>query len=85
MKNIFKRKRLNQLKILKNIALVNLLHLKRNELGLTATHKKFVDVKSKTIGKGLQDYEALEFWRFTSFPLSVSHQVSWLYRTKTRS
>ena len=58
-----------------------------NELGLEIfKDKKFLDVRSKTIGKG---FASVEKWNFGG--LRASHeclsfsQISWLNRTKTRS
>ena len=70
MKGYFAKKNTEPKKILKEFRVDNNDQYKEgNELGLEIfKDKKFIDVRSKTIGKGFRRcYEKMEFWRIKSF------------------
>ena len=75
MKGYFSKKNTEPKKILKEFRVENNDQYKEgNELGLEIfKDKKFLDVKSKTIGKGVcWSYEKMEFWGIESFSRSLS-------------
>ena len=70
MKGYFTKKNTEPKKILKEFRVSEPNSFKEgNELGLEILKdKKFVDVRSKTIGKGIcRSYEKMEFWRPESY------------------
>ena len=70
MKGYFAKKNTEPKKILKEFRIDKLDQYKEgNELGLEIfKDKKFIDVRSKTIGKGFcRSHEKMELWWFKSF------------------
>ena len=75
MKGYFTKKNTEPKKILKEFRIENIDQYKEgNELGLEIfKDKKFLDVRSKTIGKGIcWSNEKMEFWRSSSFTRCIS-------------
>ena len=85
MKGYFTKKN-TETKEIKEFRVSNLENFKEgNEFGLEIFKDiKFVDTKSKTIGKGLLSNEKTQFWRLKSnswcFNLT---QISWIYWSKS--
>ena len=75
-KDIFQKKIQNPKEYLKNSGLKPLINIKGNELGLEIfKDKKFIDVRSKTIGKGFAG--VMKRWNFQDWErhiVSVSHR-----------
>ena len=89
MKGFFKKKSTEPRKILKEFRVNDVTDYKEgNEIGLELfKDQKFLDITSKTIGKGFagvikrHNFSGLR----ASHGVSVSHRAAWLYRSKSRS
>ena len=78
MKGFFAKKKTEPKKVLKEFRVDNVEQYKEgNELGLEIIKKKFVDVRSKTIGKGFSG--VIKRWNFGG--LRASHGVSVSHRS----
>ena len=89
MKGVFAKKSTEPKKILREFRVDNISEFKEgNEIGLELfKDQKFVDVTSKTIGKGFAG--VMKRYNFSglraSHGVSVSHRAQGIYRTKSRS
>ena len=88
MKGYFAKKNTEPKKILKEFRVEDSAQFKEgNELGLEIfKDKKFLDVKSKTIGKGFAG--VMKRWNFGGLRAPMSFcftQITWINWTKTRS